>query len=215
MIFVADYIFNFPDVKKGTIDELYYILQVIIITETQKYTKGDKEFEDYFFKQHSQLESQFEKIDESERSSFRQAYLKEAKTFYKVALKQMTKRLPAYDSLLMKADCITLKGAIDIDTFKEIAAKFPNIIQSKDLIVIFNEFERLALRKAELCDEINQNLDNPIAVWKKQAKQFPLVYKLVRALDLLPYSTAAVGRNFSWMTDTKTPKRNRLGFARL
>jgi len=127
----------------------------------------------------------------------------------------MKKRLSAHNSLLMKADCITLKNAKAIDILRTIIAHFPNIIQVKDSNSISNELERLDYQRADLFEEIRYNLDNPILVWRKQLRDFPLVYKFVRALDLLPYSTASVERNFSWMNDTKTAKRNRLSVSRL
>ena len=132
-----------------------------------------------------------------------------ARKFFEVAFAQMEKRLPNCDSLLMKADCITLKSNEDIHTLREIATNFTNIIAPEELTDIYNELVRLNLQRTDLCHKIVQ-MKNPLLVWKQHSTDFPLVYKLVRALSILPYSTSAIELNFSWINNTKTAQRNRL-----
>ena len=78
-----------------------------------------------------------------------------------------------------------------------------------------NELERLSQDKFEINRLIEHHRKNPIFAWRQEAKQFPLVSKLVRVLGVLPYSTAAIERTFSAMANVKTTKRNRLTVLRL
>ncbi len=52
-------------------------------------------------------------------------------------------------------------------------------------------------------------------VWYQLSDKFPITYRLVRALEVLPYTTASVERKFSQMNDIKTKKRNKLGLSQL
>ncbi len=118
-----------------------------------------EEFEAYFFKKYPSLENELNtKTEFSNRANFRKVFLTTARSFFQIAFKQMKKRFPAHNSLLMKADRITLKNAKVIDSPRTIIAHFPNVIQAKDSNRISNEFKRLDYQRADLFDEIRYNL---------------------------------------------------------
>jgi len=54
----------------------------------------------------------------------------------------------------------------------------------------------------------NKNL---LEVWNQHSVKFPLLFKLAKALMVMPYSSCFIERIFSKIVDIKTLKRNRLG----
>ena len=54
---------------------------------------------------------------------------------------------------------------------------------------------------------IKNSLEGSLEAWKQIHRTYPLIYRLARTVQTLPYSTSSIERNFSVLKDMKTIKR--------
>jgi len=130
----------------------------------------------------------------------------------------MRNKLPSLDSILMQADAILLRSPSDIDTIREIGLKFPQIIRKERLVEFNLELELIEGQQIKLASHfitlITKN-SSAFSIWHQFSEKFPITYRFIRALEVLPYSTASIERNFSQMNSVKTKKRNKLSLPQL
>jgi len=138
--------------------------------------------------------------------------------FYKVALKEMLKRLPYKDILFEQLSFLEPKVALynesrSIKDLSYIARRVENIDLSKlsfewrVLPTVFSDSEKINLALLEI-DEM----------WAKilefkdvnEEKMFPNLELLIETVLSFPHSNAEAERIFSMVTDIKNKKRNRL-----
>lgn len=137
----------------------------------------------------------------------------------RLSLKKLSSNLdylPWKDSqILLLADSFLLKTQYASTNLNNLAAQFSNII-SKDELSLFNlETSRLTFAGLDVRKRIKKGGANYLEGWKQVEQDFPLIYRLARAIWTLPYSSASIERNFSVMGDIKTIKRNKLSLPNL
>ena len=89
--------------------------------------------------------------------------------------------------------------------FEGIKQRLPSTtsdIMLADSLLLNDESDINSLRRI-------QNLSSCLEGWSKES-QFPLIFRLAKAIQVLPYSSVPVERHFSVATDIKTIKRNNL-----
>ena len=168
-------------------------------------TRTKDEFQTYLLSKHPELRRDLE----GQEPEFAQNYIDMAMKFFNKAFRGIASRLPQFDSSIILADSFLLKKVTSLDGLRKLATYFNNIISNEDTIHINEEISRLELSASDMRDRIRSSkcfLD----VWKQERSNYPMLYKLARAIQVLPYSTASVERGFSNIGDLKTLKRNRL-----
>jgi len=214
LMIISEYLFNIANDDFNHLEPLLTAANDSIIYQAKK--RSLEEFQVIFIKKHSQFKEDLELMNSNSGASVKTEFFKNAYDFFVTAFEHMKKKLPPPDSALMQVDAILLQRSNDVDKIRTLALKFPHII-SKDQLVEFNlELELIEGQKSQLAlafaTLITKNF-SLFAVWRHFSTKYPLTYQLIRALEVLPYSTASVERTFSHMNDIKTSKRNRLGLS--
>jgi len=199
-------------------DQLFKKLKPYFTQETnqeQYYESIKRNFEDfkvYFLARHPNFNNELASLSEENQNNFFNA----AKAFLEEALLQLRDYLPWKDSqILLLADSFLLKTQYASTNLNNLAAQFSNII-SKDELSLFNlETSRLTFAGLDVRKRIKKGGANYLEGWKQVEQDFPLIYRLARAIWTLPYSSASIERNFSVMGDIKTIKRNKLSLPNL
>lgn len=208
-VIIGEYLFKLTGNEKY--DHLLEILKMNDGEEAyQDSLRNEAEFQDYFLAKNSEFKALINEIDSEKRNDLSAKFFQYAKGFLKTAFDGMQNRLPKPDSALMNADAILLRSDHDIERLKLLAAQFGNIIEDFEISDFHNETERLEQERVEINRVIENHKANPLYAWRQESESFPLVYRLLRALELLPYSTCSVERTFSGVKNIKTEKRNKL-----
>ena len=108
----------------------------------------------------------------------------------------------------MLADAFLLKSESDVEDLRTLSAKFSNVISHREFTNFKSELDVLEFHFEDTGRPI-QNSRSYIEAWKNE-KQYPLTYRLARAVQVLPCSSVPIERRFSCATDVKTIKRNNL-----
>jgi len=199
-------------------DELYLNFERIIEAQesSELYKKLKRPYEDfkkYFLKKNYQLRENLPKIQSEE---LEEECLKVAFDFLERAFKGIRTRLPSQESSIMLSDAFLLKSRSSFVKLQTLADRFTNIISETDKIEFFQELERLQFNWSEMKKRIEIDFSsNWLDVWKLREDDYPLVFRSGRALQVLPYSTASIERNFSTLGDIKTVKRNHISITNL
>lgn len=132
-----------------------------------------------------------------------------AKNFIIRALSEMKQRLPFRSEILSDLGSIFFKK-FDQNQLKKLAQKFSNMISKDEQRSFQNELERFAINFIKI-QQIKFALHlTPLEVWYQQKESFPLLYRLAKAILILPHTTVPIERMFSQLKDFKTGKRNRI-----
>jgi hypothetical protein len=118
-------------------------------------------------------------------------------------------RLPDSDSALMLADSFLLNTEQDIDNIRRLGSQFNNVILPLEIAYFDQELEDLNFSFLDMNRTI-ANANSPIEGWRIYEKNYPMINRLFKSIQALPYSSASVERKFSEAGDIKTIKRNRL-----
>ncbi len=98
----------------------------------------------------------------------------------------------------------------------QLAIRFSNIIRNDQLIKFGHEIKNLECNFIQIKKLFeNNSKGNWLNIWRTYQDSYPLVYKLARTMQVLPYSTVNIERCFSTATDIKTIKRNNISVGAL
>ena len=171
--------------------------------EYTKYTMSPFKFQDNLLKQYLHLKNDLEGVSDD----FKYDIFQVAFEFLIASLEKMKRWLPFENQILFNTEVIYLKS-YDYDKWVDLKDKFPNIIKEEDKSSFQEQIQRLKYHYLDIKGDISHY---PILeVWRKNKLKFPLLYQLVRALMVTPYSSCSIERIFSKCKDVKTLKRNRL-----
>ena len=132
------------------------------------------------------------------------------------ALAQLKKRLPGPSSALIRSESLIFRRECDLEILCDLATLFPNKFTEIEMSDLFAELYRLAQLKKQ--GDIESGADHVPLLQSPREKQLEIKKicdKLAKILLVMPYSSAGIERDFSWMNDTVTTKRNRLSTAAL
>jgi hypothetical protein len=139
--------------------------------------------------------------------------------FFEKAMQSLRKYLPwRSDQIIMLADAFLLtKEDQDQAVVKlnKLAKYFTNIISAEDQTLFADETSRLESKIYDLQQSLGRKQNDYLEVWKDTRMKFPLIYRLARAIAVLPYSTADIERSFSIAGIIKNEQRNRLSTDRI
>jgi len=162
-------------------------------------------FKEYFLLRHSEFSCSGDEKDNLE-------LLKVAQSLFMAVVKQMGARLPLEDDGILIADGFSLEGDSSIDKLRQLGKRFSNIINPRtELSKLSGEIDKLELNLNDIQSHNQSNASkNWLLTWESNRNSYPLLYRLARAIQTLPYSTVKIERCFSIATDVKTIKRNNL-----
>ena len=149
------------------------------------------------------------------RSTIEKEVYSHIKKFILTTLRSMKRRLPFKDSILNKSFAVYLKGPFQIQTWRELALSFPNLIPIDKEIHFADELDSFALQYKNISQVHESSGVSIIKRWDILSKSYPYISKLAKALLVLPYSTAAVESMFSEFKAFKTCYRNRINVENL
>ena len=121
----------------------------------------------------------------------------------------MQNRLPFVDEFLDRYKSIFLMEAVNQDDWVYLFQRFRNIIPEDNETDWRLELDRFTLND-DIIEEAKGFKNNFLAMWNHFKPSYPLISKLAISLLTISHSSVPVERVFSWLKDTKNPKRNRL-----
>ena len=212
----AEYIFN---LQEGTfIDgrkfkdyiKLYENLTPLLQKDVDQllvdsYMKNDQEFRSYFLNKHSEFKNWLEEVIEED---VEKDFFEAASNFLQKAFNGIKKKLPSCDSILFSTECFLLKDQLSLDKMKTLAERFKNVIHGEEVGMLNKELNKLGYHVEDIHKKIAKI--GFFEAWKQAKTKYPLVYKLMRATQTLPYSSVSIERAFSSALNIKTLKRNQL-----
>ena len=164
---------------------------------------------EHFLAQHPEFVAELGTSSEEFQKNFASAAI----TFLQTAFKQIKKRISTQKSSIMLMDGFLLRNNSSFSKIQELAKRFTNIISEGEQSALSNEISMLRLNAQDLRSKIQNT--NYLEAWRSQQSNYPLLYKLVRSLQALPYSIVNIERTFSDLVVIKTCKRNRLSVANI
>jgi len=146
------------------------------------------------------------------RSWIRPLFITTAFHFFQDIWSSIIRRLPFTNDIVMDLDCLIIRDrGTAFSSMRKLGLFFNNIISQAELGAFMNEVDNLE-REGELYQKRAElKRYSLLEFWKEEQEDFPLLYRLSRAIQVLPYSTASIERNFSTMRLIKTVRRNLLG----
>ena len=183
--------------------------------ESSEQTPPDEFFltSDETFSKFSELHPEFNHELSTHESIFKAEFRDCAVKLLRIAFIQIHERVLPWCEDLFLLDHLELKGSSYVKNMQQLGSRFPNIIHSHEITSFNDEVSQLWFHLEPLRTRIADS--SCTEAWKAKASTFPLCYKLARALQTLPYSTASIERTFSRTTDIQTLKRNRIGISNL
>jgi len=170
------------------------------------------------FQQEFQLLREIKDLSSEEKKK----YLEAAFGFIRLTCNELKLRLPWKDihtpsepSCLLLSQSFLLQKHIPMLEHRlnlhQLANRFNNIITPDVFHAFEDELNALNLDNENIRQEIKQTTKRKyLEAWQKFQSNFPLLYKLITAVEAISYSSASVERLFSTMKDIITLKRNRL-----
>lgn len=190
-------------------NKIYQTLSPILIDKNDEklyntFAKKDTQFQRYFLEKHTEFEKLLEDADQALKIEF----FNNAFEFLKTAFKEIRLRLPSPESIIFLTESFSLKNQDSITKIRLLAGKFKNVIAEHEVGLFNKELNKLQYRMEDIHSNISKQ--GFLKTWDHEKTKSPLVYKLIRALQTLPYSTVSLERNFSLAKDIKTLKRNKI-----
>jgi hypothetical protein len=174
--------------------------------------KSREEFEEYFLKIHPTFKSDLEKLG----IDFKTEFFDVAEKFMSESFLSIKKHLPFRDSqTLMLLNGFSPKSDARLERLNKLGSLFTNIIPANQKIKLEQELATLRINGLDISHKIDKNPPSFLKIWEEELESYPLCYRLARAVQTLPYSTASVERGFSTLGSIKTNKRNRLSVENL
>ena len=201
--------------KSKRSDQIYGVLTPILIESDkdpklfQSSEKDEKAFEDYFLSKHTEFEPWLKGVE----PTFRRDFFKNARKFLLTAFQEIKKRLPSPDSVIFLAECFIMDNKDCIEKVRTLGNKFKNPISEAELGLFNKELNKLQYRYEDINEKITKH--SFFEAWEYEKGKFPLIYKLVRAIQTLPYSSVFIERSFSSLLDIKTLKKNKISASNL
>ena len=138
-----------------------------------------------------------------------------ARTFLQKTINTMRKKLPYDEERLKRSLVIYLKEVQSMDTWRGLLKDFPNIIPQDEEIAYYDEVDVLSLHYKQIVKEHSDSDMSIIQRWRLLKKDYKVIWKMVKALLAIPYSTAKVESLFSEFKAIKTAPRNRISLENL
>ena len=174
--------------------------------------RSQEDFRSIFLQKHPNLQ----KVLEDTTENFKKAFYKEAEEFFHRAFEAFKQRLPLSNEIVMNLDCMLLCDTnTAFNSLWQLGSTFTNVISSHDFNEFLEEVMILESQAHEFQRVATLSRSSTLDFWNKEKDHFSLLYRLAAALQVLPYSTASVERNFSAMGVIKTLRRNQLGVKNL
>jgi hypothetical protein len=166
-------------------------------------------FEQYFLQRHPEFKPYLNPAN-SER------FMNAAWTFLHTTVNQITQRMPLDEKGILIAEAFSLPQLSSLGKIHQLAIRFSNIIHTDQLTKFGHEIENLECNFMQIKKLFENNSKaNWLNIWKTYQDSYSLIYKLARAMQVLPYSTVNIERGFSVATDIKTIKRNNISVGAL
>jgi len=194
--------------KSKVYDQIYEVLTPVLKEREESYLfdtyeRKEDSFRENFLNKHTefvQILSDMEDIQDE--------FFANARSFLTTAFNQIKTRLPDPDSIIFLTESLKMNDKSCIDKVRTIANRFKNVISEAELGIFNKELIKLQYRFEEIHDKITKH--SFFEAWESEKNKFPLVYRLARAIQTLPYSTTFIERSFSSALNIKTLKRNRI-----
>ena len=169
--------------------------------------RNKSDFNKILIKKHPNLE----KVVAGTSANFQKLLYEQAEDFFHETFEALKQRLPLLDRRIMNLDCMLLPNtSTAFDDIRLLGTTFTNIISADYQNKFIDEVMALEAQEDEFQSRGGSSRSSLSNFWKEESRQFPLIYRLACALQVLPYSTASIERNFSAMGIIKTLKRNQL-----
>ena len=176
-----------------------------------------EEFQIYLDEQESGLKAEVSKLPQEDQRE----YYEKAFKFMSSVIYQMKTRISWRDSSTLELSPILQCQSFllpkhmefkDVKTnIQRLAKHFSNVISSLELTEIDIELHQLANHVEEIRKKIKiVGKESYLQVWHTEKSRYPLLYKLVCAVEAIQYSTSSIERLFSDLGNIVTVKRNRL-----
>jgi len=162
------------------------------------------DFEQFFLQENKR----FKEMLNGKSGEFRTKFFEIARTFFENSFEDLKKRLPKFDAMIMKGDCVVLKDMKDLENMRFMADTFRNLYNEFDFYLLENQIDRIK-NETEFIQKL-QNRENIIEQWKTMESKYPQLFRLIQIIQLVPYSNSNVERDFSQLNLIKTTRRNRL-----
>ena len=196
--------------KSKVYDQIYEVLNPILKEKADEsylfdtYERSESDFKEHFLNKHTEFVPLLAEMDEDVQNDF----FRNAQLFLKTAFREIKVRLPDPDSIIFLTESFKMKDKLCIDKVRTIANRFKNVISEAELGDFNKELIKLQYRFEDINEKIIKH--SFFEAWESEKNKFPLVYRLARAIQTLPYSTAFIERSFSSALNIKTLKRNRI-----
>lgn len=178
---------------------------------TDDITKNDDLFAEEYLDKFATAKQILSQIELSERQKIANC----ARKFVLLSLKQMKNKLPYKGDIWDDIDVIFF-NEFNQQKWENLKKKFVNIISTDEMKDKFTlEVGKLETKFKKIQLEKLMVNSSPVTLWMSHKNKYPTIYRLVRALLVLPSSSAPVERVFSSLKNIKNAKRNRLSLENL
>jgi len=215
MIIFAKYVFEVNSLKFRDREELFDYIKELLITQKKggdckELKRNFESFKKYFLSRHTEFT---ELINQQNSDEF----FGSAWEYLQTVVTEISDRFPLDESSILMADAFFLRDLRSISRIQQIGKRFGNVIDPNTELTKFNmEIEKLECNYNEIQSVIRMSeVKNWLKVWYINRQFYPLIYRIARALETLPYSTVSLERCFSQGTDIKTIKRNNISVGNL
>jgi len=174
--------------------ELAHIITAGEISEVYQQKRGSlEELETFFLSENYR----FKVLLQNKSFDFRQEFFQSVQKFIQSAFEEALERLPAEDSLTMRGSCILRRSRLDLDDLRVFAEHYAYVFEeaekqslTEEICAIKNDTSFLMkLHEADSVGVLKQ--------WKKTDAKYPQLFKLIKLIQLLPYSNTDIERDFS------------------
>lgn len=190
----------------------FAIIYAIDFSKQDQYSKNLKPFEEFqkFFVKEYPI---CEEVLTEHRADFKKKFFQTAIDSIVICLDKMKYWLPYKETGIFDSDVLYFKDG-DPEKWERLKERFTNIITKAEHSLFQTQLRSFEHNYNTLKEELGTKT-NALDVLKSYGGQYSLLYRLSKALMVMPYSSCNIERVFSEMTDIKTLKRNKLGIRSL
>jgi len=175
--------------------------------------KSLTEFKEFFLGKFECFKAEIQELM-TKKSTIELEFIKTAKDFITITVKEMRERLLFQNDIVMKSLIVYWPAEVEKSAWSSLAKLFPKILPN--IHDIESELDRFCAAYGSLRPPQEKPLASKITeTWANLDKQYPLITKLAQALMVLPYTSAEVESTFSRFKVFKSPYRNKLSTANL
>jgi len=201
-----------PDYENSSFDQIFAIpFDKPEDTDSRNKLATDEEFKKSFLTRYNEFGGLIESAKEKVRRGIEKEFFGIAKDFITKAIIQMKRRLPFNQETLNQSLVIYLEEEkFEIQTWRELGRKFPNIITSQRTLEFEEELGRFSNKYSKIKSKYTSPKTSILITWDLLDEDFPNMALLAKALIILPYSSSSVESTFSRLKGFVSPHRNRL-----